>query len=205
LRAAVGLKARTGRAILVAIGDDAGQPRFLDRAQIALLPPGQFAPYHAAEELPTPAARDALVQRCLADSRRLSADGIRAAVRRLTAAGHAVAGCGILAGAGMPDWNTEQILAVHVRMHQAEGVMFREVLVAGARACKVDAVTLRDKAALDDAAGMIGVTRARLDASLAALGKMAGKPWDKDHKEAAAAALAALATQRRPARRPTAA
>jgi hypothetical protein len=35
----------------------------------------------------------------------------------------------------MPNWSTDEILAVHVRMHKAEGALFRDVLVAGARAC----------------------------------------------------------------------
>ena len=48
------------------------------------------------------------------------------------------------------------------------------------------------RAALDDAARMLRLTRARLDARLAALGKSAGPPWGKDQKEAAAAALVAL-------------
>jgi len=30
----------------------------------------------------------------------------------------------------MPDWSTDEILAVHVRMHKAEGELFRDVLVA---------------------------------------------------------------------------
>ena len=42
-------------------------------------------------------------------------------------------------------------------------------------------------------AAMIGLDRARLDAHIAALGRAAGPPWAKDQKEAAAAALAALA------------
>ncbi|MEW6270912.1 MAG: hypothetical protein AB1689_16635, partial [Thermodesulfobacteriota bacterium] len=81
----------------------------------------------------------------------------------------------------------------HVRMHKAEGELFRDVLVAGARACALEATTLPEKSALDAAARILGVTRAGLDARLAALGKAAGPPWGKDQKEAAAAALAALA------------
>jgi len=38
----------------------------------------------------------------------------------------------------------------------------------------------------------LGVTRARLDADLATLGKAAGPPWGKYQKEAAAAALVVL-------------
>jgi hypothetical protein len=98
---------------------------------------------------------------------------------------------------GMPDWSTEEILAVHVRMHKAEGELFRDVLVAGARVCDLELTTLREKSALDDAAKMLGLTRARLDAHLVALGKTAGPPWGKDQKEAAAAALAALSSAKR--------
>lgn len=60
--------------------------------------------------------------------------GIREAASRLTAAGHTVRRCGVLVGTGMPNWSTEDILSVHVRMHKAEGELFRDVLGAGARA-----------------------------------------------------------------------
>ena len=42
----------------------------------------------------------------------------------------------------MPDWSTDEILAVHVRMHKAEGELFRDVLVAGASACDLELTTL---------------------------------------------------------------
>lgn len=48
--------------------------------------------------------------------------------------------------------------------------------------------------ALDDAAKRLRLSRGRLDERLIALGKSAGAPWGKDQKEAAAAALVALAT-----------
>ena len=97
----------------------------------------------------------------------------------------------------MPDWSTDEILAVHVRMHKAEGELFRDVLVAGARACELQLTTLPDKSALDEASKRLGLTRARLEARLTALGKSAGPPWGKDQKEAAAAALVALGHAKR--------
>ena len=191
MRAAIGLKARTGRAALVVVGSDGDAPRLLERARIQLLPDGVFAPYHAAAGLPPAAARES-VGRDLAAAHELAAKGIRSAVQRLKDAGHEVCGCAVLVGNGMPDWSVDEILAVHVRMHKAEGELFRDVLVAGARACRLALTTLRDKSALEDAAGALGLPRARLDATIAALGKAAGPPWGKDQKEAAAAALAAL-------------
>jgi len=75
--------------------------------------------------------------------------------------------------------------------------LFRDVLVAGARACGLELTTLPDKSALDDATKKLGLTRARLDAHLATLGRSAGSPWGKDQKEAAAAALVALKRPKR--------
>lgn len=191
MRVAFGLKARTGRAALVAVGGDLREPQFIERSQLKLLPDGAFAPYHAAEGLEPGEARES-VRRSIADAHRLAETGIRDAAQRMAQAGHELCGCGVLVGTGMPDWSTEEILAVHVRTHKAEGELFRDVLVAGARACDLEVTTLPDKSALVDAAKMLGLARARLDAHLAALGKSAGPPWGKDQKEAAAAALVAL-------------
>jgi hypothetical protein len=191
MRVALGFKARTGRAIVVAVGGDMSDPQFIDRAQIPLLPEGAFAPYHAAEGLDPVDAHES-VKSSIAAAHKLATSGIRETAQRVTKAGHEVCGCAVLVGPGMPKWSTEQILAVHVRMHQAEGELFRDVLVAGARACHLELTTLAEKSALDDAAKSAGLTRAGLEATIAALGKAAGPPWSKDQKEAAAAALAAL-------------
>ncbi len=62
MRVAIGLKARTGRAALVAVGGDVQVPQFIARVQLQLLPDGAWAPYHAAEDLAPSEAR-ALVKR----------------------------------------------------------------------------------------------------------------------------------------------
>src|SRR5262249_26517609 len=118
--------------------------------------------------------------------------GIRATVERLVDAGHAVRGCAVLVGPGMPPWTTDEILAVHVRMHQAEGELFRGVLVEGARTCGLDVATLAEKRAVTEAAARLDLDAAQLTARLASLGRSAGPPWGKDQKEAASAALVAL-------------
>ena len=191
MRVAIGLKARTGRAVLVALAGDLHEPRFVERSRLALLPDGEWAPYHAAHGLDPVDARES-VTRSIASAQRLATSGIGDAVRRLADAGHEPCGCVVLVGKGMPNWSTDEILAVHVRMHQAEGELFRDALVAGAHACGLDPTMLPDKSALDDAAGLLGLPRARLDTLLALLGRSAGPPWGKDQKEAAAAALVAL-------------
>ena len=196
MRVTLGLKARTGRAILVAIGASP-QMHVLQRSELKLLPEGDFAPYHAAEGLPSAAAQES-VARSSASAHRLAEEGIRDAVQALASSGHDICGCGVLVGMGMPPWSTDEILAVHVRMHQAEGELFREVLVAGARACGLTPTTLREKTAFEEAASMLGLSRTDLEAQLVALGKAMGAPWGKDQKEAAAAALVALSAKTGP-------
>ncbi len=165
--------------------------RVVHRAEVALLPPGEMAPYHAAEGLESKAA-DRHVKAAIERARKLASHAVRDAAKRCADAGHEVAGFGVLVGTGMPGWTTDQILAVHVRMHKAEGEMFRDILVEAARAYGVEPLTLPDKTALDAAAKKMGITRAKLDARLAAIGKAAGPPWGQYQKEAAAAALAVL-------------
>jgi hypothetical protein len=190
-RAALGFKARTGRAILVSLAGDGRNVRVIERSEVLLLPEGEFAPYHAAKELEPDQAR-AHVKRSIATARRLATNAIRDAAKRCRDAGHEPCGCGVLVGGAMPNWTIDEILAVHVRMHQAEGVLFRNVLVEGARACGIASTTLPDKTAIDAAAQKLGLTRPRLDAELAEIGKSVGPPWGLDQKEAAAAALVVI-------------
>ena len=190
MRVALGLKARTGRAIAVAIG--AAPLEVVERAQMRLLPEGAFAPYHVAETLPAD-ARQASVDRDIAAALRLAETGIRDVVDRLRKAGHEVCCCGVLTGGDMPPWSTDEIVAVHVRMHQAEGKLFRDVLIAGARACGFAPATLREKTAHDDAATLLRLEASELESRLSSLGKRAGAPWGKDQKEATLAAMVALA------------
>src|SRR5439155_21664702 len=169
MRVAFGLKARTGRAALVAVAGDVHEPQLVERSQIQLLPDGAFAPYHAAEGLAPEDARES-VRQSIAAAHRLATSGIREAARRVAEAGHELCGCAVLIGTGMPDWRTDEFLAVHVRMLKAEGALFRDVLVAGARACDLELTTLPNMSALDDARKLLGMTRARLDVPLPTVG-----------------------------------
>ena len=149
-----------------------------------------------AEGLAPDAARQS-VMRSIAGAHRLAEVGIRAAAQRLSDAGHQLVGCAVLVGPGMPNWTSDEILAVHVRMHKAEGELFRDVLVEGARACALRLTTLPEKSAAVDAALRLGVTTAQLSAKIAVLGRSAGPPWTKDQKEAATGALVALMSRKK--------
>jgi hypothetical protein len=195
MRIALGWKAHSGWAALVGVGGDARAPRLVERARVALVPEdARFAkaPYHAGSEAAGDEARE-IAERGVEVVQREAPRAMRDVVRRCEAAGHTVCGCGVLVGTGMPPWTTEEILAVHFRMHKAEGELFRQALVAGAQACGLSLTTLPDASAREAAARALALPRQALERTLAALGKQAGPPWGRDQKDAAAAALVALA------------
>ena len=145
-------------------------------------------PYHAAEGTKPEVARD-LVKRGIAAAQRIARRELRAAVKRERARGNDIVGCAVLDGAPMPDWTVDQILAVHFRMHQAEGVLFREALIEAAKACELKTLAVPEKTVLQEAEKALRQPAAELTKTIATLGKTAGPPWGKDQKDAALAAL----------------
>jgi hypothetical protein len=185
---ALGFKAHSGWAALVAIGRErAGAPPVLvERSRIELIEAKDVywakQPYHAAEGLDREEAHD-IVKRGVESAHRIAAREIAAAVKRSKQAGHVVRACAVLVGTAMPAWSVDEILAVHFRMHKAEGELFRAALVEGAKRSGVAVRELPEKELAKQASGV---------GALAALGKTAGPPWGKDQKDAALAAWVAL-------------
>jgi hypothetical protein len=177
MKIAAGFKAHSGWAALVVIGSSRDGFVLVDRRRIELVDETWAKlPYHAAEELPADEARR-LVQRGIHSAHRIAEREMRAFIQRSNA--HEIAGCAVLVGTPMPDWTVEQILAVHVRMHKAEGVPFPAALIAGAKACNLNVLTIQEK-------------HLTINDGVAALGKSAGPPWGKDQKSAASAAMIIL-------------
>lgn len=188
MRVAFGLRAHSGWAALVVLGAAKGRLEVIDRRRLELVHEGESEwakqPYHAAEHLDSPDARE-MVRRGVQSARRNATREMRAGVNRAREAGHDVAACAVLMGEPMPDWSVDEILAVHFRMHKAEGVLFRDALARAADECGLRLVAVPEKR-LNAHAGDA------LVAKIAALGKTVGPPWGKDQKEAALAALIAL-------------
>jgi hypothetical protein len=148
-------------------------------------------PYHAAEGLPPNEAR-ALVKRGIESARRLALRQIQAASKAAGAAGHDIAGCAVLVGEPMPDWSVDEILAVHIRMHKAEGVLFRDALARATEACGLRLVAIPEKTLTVHAQKVLAAPPAAFMKRIATIGKSVGPPWGKDQKDAALAAMVAL-------------
>jgi hypothetical protein len=148
-------------------------------------------PYHAAEGLRSDEARK-VVQRGVAAARKLAVREMRAAVKRAREAKHEIVACAVLVADPMPDWSVEEILAVHFRMHQAEGVLFRDALARAANACGLRLVAIPEKLLTEQAEWALATSASALMKRIATLGKSAGAPWGRDQKDAALAAMIAL-------------
>jgi hypothetical protein len=191
---AFGLKAHSGWAALVVIAHADDGYRVIDRRRIELVgPQDEWAkqPYHAAEAAEAAAAQK-LVMHGIDIARASALREMRSAIARCAEQRLRVAACAVLTPAPMPKWSVAEILAVHFRMHKAEGVMFPEALSMAAADCKVRLVAVRESELATHAQRALKLPLDRLTAEVAQLGKSVGAPWGKDQKDATLAAMIAL-------------
>jgi hypothetical protein len=192
MKVAFGMKAHSGWAALVVVGRRDRDLVVVERRRIELVE-DKWAkqPYHAAEGLKPDEARE-LVKRGVEAANRIALREMRAAVERERERENGVSACAVLIADPMPDWSVEEILAVHVRMHKAEGVLFRDALVRAAEACGLRLVAIPEKVLTKHAERALGTSLSGLVKQVTTLGKSVGPPWGKDQKDAALAALVAL-------------
>jgi len=183
MRTALGFRAHSGWAALVAVAGTIDAPHVLERRRIVIADPempGSKQPYHAAAELSFPQA-EVLVRRAIQSSRALALEAILATVKALRSEGHEVAGCGVVLGSGKALPGLEKVLASHALIHTAEGEMFRDVLVWAAKECRLPVTGVREK----------GIEASALE-RVGSLGKRIGPPWTQDQKYATVVALITL-------------
>jgi hypothetical protein len=183
MRTALGFRAHSGWAAMVAIAGTIEAPRVLERRRIVIADPelrGAKQPYHAAAALPLGEA-ELMVRAATESSRALAIEAISATVQSLRSQGHEVVGCGVLGGSGRVLPAFEGILASHALIHTAEGEMFREVLRVAAQECLLRVTVVKEKS----------LDRAWLQ-RINSFGKLIGPPWTQDQKFATLAALVAL-------------
>ena len=192
MKVAFGFKAHSGWAALVVVGKQSGDLAVVDRRRIELVEESWAKqPYHAAEGLERQVARD-LVKRAIEAVHRVALRELKAAVKRERDRKNEVVACSVLVGSPMPDWNTDEILAVHFRMHKAEGVLFQNALLRAAEKCSLNTLPVLEKDLMMRASRQLEMQTDLLVKKLAGLGKIVGPPWGKDQKDAALVALMAL-------------
>ncbi len=166
---ALGFVAKTGKGVAVAIGRG---PELIGKWELVLVPPGQerFV-YHAAAELDRDAARWVR-----ASTEAIGRHAQQAVDALIDALPKRVTTAAIVGRSLELDLPLAEILTAHTRLHTAEGVLYRSVIVDALHAHGID-TTLVPPEQLHDR-----------DDALARFGKVP-TPWRREHKDAALAAI----------------
>jgi hypothetical protein len=186
-RVAIGLRAKTARAIVVVLGGPAESPTVLLKGEISLTDPRMPAtaqPYHQVMDLAWEESERA-VQKHITAIERVARTALRDLMKQMGASHKKVAGAGII---GAPDRDLKRIGNPHIRAHAAEGVLFRRVLAAGAAANGLKSQTFSDRNFDSAAALELGAKYPRIKRSLGELKNSVAPPWRNDEKQAALAA-----------------
>jgi hypothetical protein len=194
--AALGLRAHSGWAALVAVSGSLDSPSVIDSRILQLANPktsGSKQPYHAAEPLALAAAAK-LVARCTQEAHDLACAGLHSALEELETTGFVIGGCGILLNSAPELPSLERILASHALIHTAEGQLFRDALSQAAATHRLAVTGVTERELFSIAAVKLSRTRDQLHAQFAQMGRTLGPPWREDQKHATLAAWIVLAS-----------
>ena len=185
--ASIGFKAKTGRAIAVVLCGPAESPQIAKRTELALTDPRvpeTSQPHHEVMELPWDEAQVA-VQPFVSAIERVATAALAQLVRELQSENLKVVGVGVV---GAADRDLRKIGNPHIRAHAAEGVLFRQVLEAAAKANRLAKRSFTEQGLEESASTELGCTVAKVNGYLTRLGRAAGPPWRAEQRVAAMAA-----------------
>ena len=187
----MGFRAKTGRAIAVALARGDSVPTYVARWEVRLydpLLPATGLPHHEVMELPWIEAQSAA--RPFENRIEIIAtNALAALLSELSSKGCSVTSVGVV---GSPDRNLERIGNPHIRAHAAEGILFRRVLEVAAAAHKLRWRSFSDRDFENLAVSELGRDPQEIKRVLAVIGLSAGKPWRADERAAATAAWLTL-------------
>ncbi len=127
---AIGLRAKTARAIAVILGGTIDAPRVIAKTEIRLADPkmpGTAQPYHEVMDLPWEESQRA-AQKYIRVIESVAAKELARLIDEQKSTGMKISGVGIV---GARDRDLARIGNNHIRAHAAEGVLFRRVLLPG--------------------------------------------------------------------------
>jgi len=197
-RAALGIQMHSGWGVLVAVCWDERVLEILERRRITVIDPamaGATQPYHHARlQLDTRGLEQAErhIADCASNTERLSISALESVLASLRNRGYRVAGSAVLLSAGRPLPDLPKILGSHPMIHTAEGEFFSQAVRNTCERLHIPVVGIRKRDLVDEAKKAFGKSSARVQRTIAGLGKSIGPPWKADHKTAALAAATVL-------------
>ena len=193
---AIGLRAKTARAIAVVLGGASDAPVVLKKFEMTLADPKVPAtaqPYHEVMDLPWEESEKA-VRKSARAIEAIARKALAQLIKELEAADMKVAGVGIV---GAKDKDLARIGNFHIRAHAAEGVLFRRVLDLAADTNSLTRRTFSDREFDELTKNELGGEGAILKRKLNDLGRSLPAPWRTDEKQAATAAWLVLHGRRK--------
>jgi hypothetical protein len=195
--AALGFRAHSGWAALVAVSLTKGAPCVLARQRIHLVETFTYRfrqPFHTAKRMPLDHAR-AFIVGVRTQSRSLAHRAIRELQESLRAQGYRLTRCGLVLASGRPLPELTDILASHALIHTADGELFREALLHASARSGLLSKTAKERELLNEASRVLHLTPSALTRCVSDLGRPLGAPWSQDEKLAALIARLALASK----------
>ena len=197
LTTVLGVADHNGWAVCVTVAVSRGMPVVVDRRRVELIEPGvPSQPYHhETVGMPLPAAETLVV--------RVRESVMRTTIARVSELRDELQPCRIVAMTlrnpplSYVPVTVAEAHASYPVMCRADGMMYHDALCTAARRLRI-AVTLHDRGEeMGSAADRLDVSVEELEHFLRDAGGHLGAPWTKEHRFAAAAAVAVLADRAR--------
>jgi hypothetical protein len=191
--AVLGVADHSGWAECVTVASRDGVPVVVDRRRVELIEAGvPSQPYHhEARRLPLPEA-EALVHDVRRSVMRTTFAGLRALRDDVRPYSIAAVTLRTPTLATVPV-TVEQAHASYHVMCRADGMMYHDAVSTAARRLNLDVELLDRGGEVARAAARLGASIDAVERFLESAGRAVGRPWQKEHRQAAAAALAVLA------------
>ena len=179
--AVLGFRPHTYWTAVVAVAGSLKAPQVLERRRIIFATGLERFVYHQAENMELAKAQ-AMIDDVRAATEANAAREIGALVADLQNDGVEVSAAATAAGtAKLPD-RLEDIVAVHARMHAAEGEFYRDVVAEGCRAVGLEVHRVVERDAPGLVAAQLHVDAAELEARMKEMGAALGPPWNEDFR-----------------------
>ena len=188
---AIGLRAKTGRAIAVVVGGSPDAPVILAKTESKLVDPkipATAQPYHEVMDLPWSESQRAVKVAARA-IQNVATKALAKLAKEQASQGMQVRAIGIV---GAEDRDLSRIGSPHIRAHAAEGVLFRRVLDEAARANGLAFRTFPERKFAQLLKDELGSKSESIKRKLDEAARQLPPPWRADEKLAAMAAWLAL-------------
>ncbi|HEX4810792.1 MAG TPA: hypothetical protein VH325_17780 [Bryobacteraceae bacterium] len=182
--AALGFRAHSGWAVVVAVGGAVAAPEVIRRERIELADrgiTGSVQPYHAAKQMEIHKA-EAFLDRCTETSRAIARNAVQAMVCGLAEEGYKLSSACILLGSGRLTKGLAAILAAHAAIHTAEGEFFREALRLAVESCGLSVSGIKEREVTSQCGPALRLRPDEIERRISAMGKAVGPPWRQDEK-----------------------